>query len=482
MHNETVQATLRNTYILPEPALDYKVTGEDIAAGLTSAHVRALWYADRGIAVIPARKDDSKRPAIPWKEYQHRRPTSAELARWFLDEGYEELLIMTGDVSAVAAIDCDTPEAFALVRELYPSAWSDQSARGGHLLYRTNGTPISNGAHVEIAPGLHVDIRGDGGVIRPPHAQGRRILGDWTVPKSELREFPTSAFAGRQRSASRSRVKLDIDPKPSTEPPSWFLEKLQERAFHIVQSIWIGVHRPAQDTSRSGQDFHLTRSLLDRGLTPEQIAEVLPHFRFGRGQRATRRYLETTIANAQTQMHSWSPHLPTPADFLEPARVSQLVQKKLEAIRANWDTMVYSDPYWLHLPKLEDHRDRLTIPGRCSKCEGCQNHLKYARLDRCSKALCYHGGKATVTTVEPGARAQGVAPARHPRLLPEPEGRDPTPKDSGDVDVSRDRAECDLGWADRSLQSAILRRGPPARAQTCAALRPRLLVGHAGRG
>ena len=99
MHNETVQATLRNTYILPEPALDYKVTGEDIAAGLTSAHVRALWYADRGIAVIPARKDDSKRPAIPWKEYQHRRPTSAELARWFLDEGYEELLIMTGDVS-----------------------------------------------------------------------------------------------------------------------------------------------------------------------------------------------------------------------------------------------------------------------------------------------------------------------------------------------------------------------------------------------
>ena len=350
MHNETVQATLRNTYILPEPALDYKVTGEDIAAGLTSAHVRALWYADRGIAVIPARKDDSKRPAIPWKEYQHRRPTSAELARWFLDEGYEELLIMTGDVSAVAAIDCDTPEAFALVRELYPSAWSDQSARGGHLLYRQTARRSPTARTLRSPPAcMWTSAAMAVSFDRPtPRAGESSAIGLYRSPSFEsFLHRPLRAGSDQHQGLG---VKLDIDPKPSTEPPSWFLEKLQERAFHIVQSIWIGVHRPAQDTSRSGQDFHLTRSLLDRGLTPEQIAEVLPHFRFGRGQRATRRYLETTIANAQTQMHSWSPHLPTPADFLEPARVSQLVQKKLEAIRANWDTMVYSDPYWLHLP------------------------------------------------------------------------------------------------------------------------------------
>jgi hypothetical protein len=45
---------------------------------MTSALAWARFYRDKGWAVIPLLKQ-SKKPAIPWKEYQERHPRVREI-------------------------------------------------------------------------------------------------------------------------------------------------------------------------------------------------------------------------------------------------------------------------------------------------------------------------------------------------------------------------------------------------------------------
>lgn len=57
----------------------------------------ALRYLDAGLCVLPARRDQ-KRPTVPWKAFQSRLPTAAELDAWFAN-GQTGLCILTGKVS-----------------------------------------------------------------------------------------------------------------------------------------------------------------------------------------------------------------------------------------------------------------------------------------------------------------------------------------------------------------------------------------------
>lgn len=66
----------------------------------------ALVYLARGFLVIPIRHKD-KRPLLPWREYQARRPNRTEVVSWFKRWPNAGIAIVCGAVSGLAVLDCD---------------------------------------------------------------------------------------------------------------------------------------------------------------------------------------------------------------------------------------------------------------------------------------------------------------------------------------------------------------------------------------
>lgn len=128
----------------------------------------AAEYVDRGYAVIPL---IGKRPAIAWSAYQTRRPTLAEIRDWFAGARGDgrNIGIVTGPISDLVVVDCDSPEAVAWWRERFSETpLVVTTGRGGaHLYYRLDdGDAVRNRTRVL---GRNIDIRGQGGyAVAPP--------------------------------------------------------------------------------------------------------------------------------------------------------------------------------------------------------------------------------------------------------------------------------------------------------------------------
>ncbi|OGP59974.1 MAG: hypothetical protein A2V65_01595 [Deltaproteobacteria bacterium RBG_13_49_15] len=132
----------------------------------------ALDYAGRGYSVIPVRGD--KKPFISWTEHQKRRATAEDIQEWAAKYPGASVGIVTGEISGILVIDCDTREGYEAIQKLLPDALLLPIARtprgGWHLwfLYPV-GSKITVG--IGIIPG--VDYRGEGGyIIAPPSVNG----------------------------------------------------------------------------------------------------------------------------------------------------------------------------------------------------------------------------------------------------------------------------------------------------------------------
>jgi len=143
------------------------------AAGVSRFLTAALEYLDRGLCVIPVRRD--KRPAVRWKVYQSRRPTPAEVRGWFAGGSKLNLAVVCGQVSGgLAVLDFDEPDAWETWRAAHPELAARlprvRTGRGIHLWAR-----LRNPQATRFLDGG--ELRGEGGyVVAPPsvHACGRR--------------------------------------------------------------------------------------------------------------------------------------------------------------------------------------------------------------------------------------------------------------------------------------------------------------------
>lgn len=139
----------------------------------------ALDYAERGYSVIPIRPD--KKPFIPWSDYQKRRATPDEIRAWDTIYPMAMIGIVTGDISGIFVIDCDTHEGYEAIQKLIPDSLILPIARtprgGWHLWFRYPvGSKITVGTG--IVPG--VDFRGEGGyIIAPPSVNGDGKAYQW---------------------------------------------------------------------------------------------------------------------------------------------------------------------------------------------------------------------------------------------------------------------------------------------------------------
>ena len=138
----------------------------------------ALFYLDKNLSVIPINFKD-KKPAIPWKEFQNRRPSKEEIKKWFSENNYN-IGIVCGSVSGnLVVIDFDSLETYQKFIEMLPPdlaekikrTWIVETGKCNHVYLRVSSKPKSKSFR-----DIGVDVQGEGKyVVAPPsvHPSGK---------------------------------------------------------------------------------------------------------------------------------------------------------------------------------------------------------------------------------------------------------------------------------------------------------------------
>lgn len=139
----------------------------------------ALNYAGRGLSLIPIRQE--KKPYISWAEFQHRKATADEIKAWWSKWPNAMIGIVTGQISGLFVVDCDSQEGFDTVQELLPDSLEIPTARtprgGWHFYFQY---PKGSNLTVQAAVMPGVDIRGEGGyIIAAPSMNGNSRGYEW---------------------------------------------------------------------------------------------------------------------------------------------------------------------------------------------------------------------------------------------------------------------------------------------------------------
>lgn len=204
----------------------------------------ALALHDAGLCVLPAADDGSKRPAVNWKDYQHQRPTEADLRRWF-----DGLPVSTGlgvvagtvsggiemtEIEGRAVIDGALARLHEVIesageRELWDrlvAGYAVASPSGGiHIVYRVeNGEVPGNTKLAAQTDNVTLaETRGEGGwfVTAPSYGHTHPTKRPWALISGGPSSIPTITHDERERFHALIRT-LDERPVPAPIVPATF--------------------------------------------------------------------------------------------------------------------------------------------------------------------------------------------------------------------------------------------------------------------
>lgn len=138
-----------------------------------------------GCSLIPVGRD--KKALIPWKEYQERRASGDEVRGWLRRFPAMNLGIVTGEISGLVVVDCDSEKARRrLDQYLSGTRPPEVKTPKGYHLYFEYAPGLKNAARVLPK----IDIRTDGGYVVAPgslNADGGKYewLISWEVTHAE---------------------------------------------------------------------------------------------------------------------------------------------------------------------------------------------------------------------------------------------------------------------------------------------------------
>ena len=214
----------------------------------------ALKYRGLGLSVIPLLKN-GKRPALKsWLPFQKEIASEVEIIEWFSGQDYN-VGIVTGEVSNILVVDCDTEEAVLRIIEALvdnPILPIQYTPRGGqHFFFKYQDGFISR----RYADGI--DIKTDGGYVVA---------------------YP-STLEGNGWNWGEGRSIFKIPPPIMVERISIFLRALSGSSR---TSVGINEGRASINTSTMFQGgqldedlFSVANSLTKGGFLPEQTQKVL---------------------------------------------------------------------------------------------------------------------------------------------------------------------------------------------------------------
>ncbi len=201
----------------------------------------ALALHDAGCSVVPIALDGTKRPSIPWKQYQTGRADRDTVTTWFA-EGHQGLGVITGSASgnlellelegrAVAEGKLRDLAEMAmssgladLWRRVTAEGYMTRSPAGGlHLLYRVLGPVAGNTklARRKNENGVEVlaETRGEGGlvVVAPSHGPVHPTGAPWVQAAGGPHTIPDLTPADRD---ALHALASTLDRMPTPEPPT----------------------------------------------------------------------------------------------------------------------------------------------------------------------------------------------------------------------------------------------------------------------
>lgn len=238
----------------------------------------ALAYAEKfNFSVIPIRPEN-KHPYIQWGEHQKRRATADEIKAWWKQWPKAMIGIVTGEISGIFVVDCDTAAGYESVQKLIPDNLLfpvERTPRGGwHLFFKWfKDYQLTVGA--KVLPG--VDFRSDGGciVVAPSiNAEGKRYAWVEGLAIGEL-EMPPA--------------------------PCALLSALNNNKVHYKEEC--NADQTAADklftNGRRDNDLFRTANFLVKGGMPaEEIAQVLERLILSWGEKPDAKWIDAKIKSA----------------------------------------------------------------------------------------------------------------------------------------------------------------------------------------
>lgn len=204
----------------------------------------ALKYQEMGFSVIPIRPEN-KKPLIKWETYQKERADAETIESWGQRWPSMNLGIVTGAVSGIDAVDCDSVKGVEAVSALLPDSLElpiSQTPGGGNHFYFEHRDGV--GCATRFME--DTDLRGDGGyIIVPPSVgeNGKRYAWIESIFEVPLPEMPSNVFNKIKASLYRatSDRKSPTDFKRLQVTSSDFKEGMRDEAlFHLANCLFKG--------------------------------------------------------------------------------------------------------------------------------------------------------------------------------------------------------------------------------------------------
>jgi len=185
----------------------------------------ALAYQRLGWSVIPI-KPGRKEAMIRWTEFQSRRASLAEIARWWRTTPNANVGVVTGLISNLVVVDIDSAigcEAyiakFGKFHSTIMQSTGKENAR--HLLFKHPGDQKYR-TMARLYDSL--DIRADGGyIVVPPSAHPSGRLYRWTIDPIEMRLDDLLKLPGELRDELKTER---TDGRKSVNEDGWIQEAL----------------------------------------------------------------------------------------------------------------------------------------------------------------------------------------------------------------------------------------------------------------
>jgi hypothetical protein len=162
----------------------------------------ALDYLKQGLSILPLAKD--KKPLIQWQEFQTRQPTELEVRQWFKQWPDCNIGIVTGKISNLTVIDCDSQTAIEYFHQGYQGRTPCVKTPKGMHFYFAYQEGVRNTARLTNS----IDVRSEGGyVVAPPSMNGNgvayRFINDLSFALDSFNNcFLSSVYIGDVRNSS----------------------------------------------------------------------------------------------------------------------------------------------------------------------------------------------------------------------------------------------------------------------------------------
>jgi len=241
----------------------------------------ALQYEAKGMSVIPVGMN--KRPLIKWEPHQTTRATPITIRQWWKDNPKANVGIVTGAISNLLVIDCDTPEAIQQVQGAIPENLAvpcETTPRNGMHFFFSHSEGFVNRARV--AEGI--DIRTTGGYVAvAPSINSNGSKWEWVL--SVLEADPPDIALGIK----------DL-----------FFNSF---SFNSLQGTYAGGGAKRQELVTSSHNFfkygrrdedlfHLANCLTKGGSEPSFISDVLERIILSWGENPDRKWIEAKVLSA----------------------------------------------------------------------------------------------------------------------------------------------------------------------------------------